>query len=440
MRRTPAIPPFWRKCRQGVLIDAFARNTFVNALIEGMREGRETGGLRFRRSGGDLGEVEPIERSRTEQSNTSIRIGGKAMLKGFRKLEQGTHPELEVGRFLTEVARFPNTPALLGSIERVDESGGATALCVVQALVPDAEDAWGHVLERTRTPVDPQLLALVGKLGQRTAEMHHALAVSIGRSSFQAGACHAGHRPRVGRSGAEPWRARRLDSLERALPRLDAEVRTKAEGLLARREELIRRFDDLAPKGLEVCRTRLHGDYHLGQVLVSRGDFFIIDFEGEPMRPLAERRAKHSPLRDVAGMLRSFAYAAATAKPERPEEWTATVTDAFMEAYKAAIPGAAGYPKDPAHADALLRLFLFEKALYEVGYELANRPDWVGIPLGGVLELLDRKPPSATPALDRLAERLGLELEYQSATGGDHPYPRARQARHADRPGLSRSR
>ena len=94
-----------------------------------MREGRETGGLRFRRSGGDLGEVDPIERSRTEQSNTSIRIGGKAMLKGFRKLEQGTHPELEVGRFLTEVARFPNTPALLGSIERVDETAAGPRRC-----------------------------------------------------------------------------------------------------------------------------------------------------------------------------------------------------------------------------------------------------------------------------------------------------------------------
>ena len=410
-------PAILAKVPQGFLIDAFARNTFVNALVEGMREGRETGGLRFRQSGGDLDDVEPIERSRTEQSNTSIRIGGKAMLKGFRKLEQGTHPELEVGRFLTEVAKFPNSPALLGSIERVGEDGGgATALCVVQALVPDAEDAWGYVLERTRTPADPELLKLVGKLGQRTAEMHHAMAAPSDDPAF---------RPEpVTQATVHEWveavrtMARKtLDSLERALPKLGPDVRPKAESLLARREELIRRFDDLAPKGLEVCRTRLHGDYHLGQVLVSRGDFFIIDFEGEPMRPLAERRAKHSPLRDVAGMLRSFAYAAATAKPERPDDWTAAVTDAFMDAYKAAIPGAAGYPKDPAHADALLSLFLFEKALYEVGYELANRPDWVGIPLGGVLELLDRKPASATPALDRLAERVGIELEYQSATG-----------------------
>jgi 4-alpha-glucanotransferase len=410
-------PAILAKVPQGFLIDAFARNTFVNALVEGMRDGREASGLRFRQSGGDLDEVEPIERLRTEQSNTSIRIGGKAMLKGFRKLEQGTHPELEVGRFLTEVAKFPNSPALLGSIERVDQDGGgATALCVVQALVPDAEDAWGYVLERTRTPADPELLKLVGKLGRRTAEMHHAMAAPSDDPAF---------RPEpVTQATVHEWveavrtMARKtLDSLERALPKLGPDVRPKAESLLARRDELIRRFDDLAPKGLEVCRTRLHGDYHLGQVLVSRGDFFIIDFEGEPMRPLAERRAKHSPLRDVAGMLRSFAYAAATAKPERPEQWTDAVTGAFMDAYKAAIPGAAGYPKDPAHADALLRLFLFEKALYEVGYELANRPDWVGIPLGGVLELLDRKPASATPALDRLAERVGIELEYQSATG-----------------------
>jgi 4-alpha-glucanotransferase len=182
-----------------------------------------------------------------------------------------------------------------------------------------------------------------------------------------------------------------------------------------RRDELIARFDALAPKDLEVSRTRLHGDYHLGQVLVSHGDVFIIDFEGEPMRPLVERRAKHSPLRDVAGMLRSFAYAAATAKPERADDWTRTVTATFLDAYRGAIAGAPGYPKDPAHADSLLRLFLFEKALYEVGYELANRPDWVAIPLKGVIGLLDEAPASTTPALDRLAERVGIELEYKNA-------------------------
>ena len=400
--------------RAGVLIDAFARDAFVRVLLA--RMAAESGGGKT-----VTAEAAPaIQRSRTEQSNTSIRIGGSAMLKGFRKLEPGIHPEVEVGRFLTGTAKFANTPALLGTIEQTDESGRPIALCVLQALVPDAEDAWGHVLERAKTPPGPDLLALVGRLGQRTAEMHHALATRTDDPAFRA-------EPVGGETIGEWVEAVRtmarttLASLERALPGLSPQVRGEAERLLARRDELMGRFDALAPRDLEVSRTRLHGDYHLGQVLVSRGDVFIIDFEGEPMRPLAERRAKHSPLRDVAGMLRSFAYAAATAKPDRPEDWTRTVTETFLTAYRKAVKGAPGHPGNPAHADSLLRLFLFEKALYEVGYELANRPDWVAIPLKGVTELLDGAPaspaPSSTPALDRLAERAGIELEYKNAAG-----------------------
>jgi len=417
--------------QEGVLIDAFARDAFVRALVARISagdpgKGAAEGGLVFRQTAAfgaladRLGANARIERSRTEQSNTSIRIGGAAMLKGFRKLAQGTHPELEVGRFLTEEARFSNTPALLGSIERTDGAGHTTALCVLQALVPDAEDAWGHVLERVKTPVDQETLTLIGRLGQRTAEMHHALATPTENPDFRPEPVT----PAILGEWVEAVRAMArttLDALQRSAPRLQSPLREKAEGLLARRDELIGRFEELAPRQPEVSRTRLHGDYHLGQVLVSHGDVFIIDFEGEPMRPLAERRAKHSPLRDVAGMLRSFAYAAATAKPERPEEWTATVSKAYLDAYRTAIAGAPGYPRDAAHADSLLRLFLFEKALYEVGYELANRPDWVGIPLQGVIDLLgDRKPAESTlakSALDRLAERMGIEPEYQSATG-----------------------
>ncbi|UEM22486.1 4-alpha-glucanotransferase [Skermanella mucosa] len=401
--------------RTGVLIDAFARDAFVRALLAQMAE--ESGG-----GNGVTAEAAPaIQRSRTEQSNTSIRIGSSAMLKGLRKLEPGLHPEVEVGRFLTGTAGFANTPALLGTIEQTDASGQPVALCVLQALVPDAEDAWGHVLERAKTtPPDPELLALVGRLGRRTAEMHHALASQTDDPAFQAEQVENGT---IGEwvEAVRTMARTTLASLERALPSLSPEVRGDAERLLSRRDELMGRFDALAPKDLEVSRTRLHGDYHLGQVLVSRGDVFIIDFEGEPMRPLAERRAKHSPLRDVAGMLRSFAYAAATAKPDRPEDWTRTVNAAFLDAYREAVKGAPGYPEDPAHADSLLRLFLFEKALYEVGYELANRPDWVAIPLKGVTELLDGVPASpaasATPALDKLAERAGIELEYKNAAG-----------------------
>ncbi|MGQ9370589.1 4-alpha-glucanotransferase [Azospirillum sp. ST 5-10] len=423
----------------GALRDAMGDDGFIQALLERLNTGAATAGLRFARTAAladqapALGAA-PLHRAGAEQSNTSVRVGDRAILKAFRKLEPGVHPEVEVTRFLTEVARFANTPRLLGWVEQPGAEA-ATTLFVLQELVPDAEDGWAHVTGRLRAALDAAagdapaaddgLLALMNRLGNRTAALHHALAVPTEDPAFRA--------EPVDDAVLEGWTeaVRRMAgtavaALRDALPGLDPAVAARARGLIDGEAAILARIDALAPRGVELRRMRLHGDFHLGQTLVTDDDVFLIDFEGEPMRPMAERRAKHCPLRDVAGMLRSIAYAAATARRGLADgaggageawmaRWEEEATRAFLAGYREAIAGCPGVPEDPAAADGLLTLFMLEKALYELGYELANRPDWLAIPLDGVLRLLEGAP--APRPLERLAERMGIETAYTDAAG-----------------------
>ncbi len=196
-----------------------------------------------------------------------------------------------------------------------------------------------------------------------------------------------------------------LDRLE-AHPDLPEEVQADVATLIDARPDLLRRFEQVADMAASGGRSRIHGDYHLGQVLVAQNDVAIIDFEGEPGRTLEERRAKSSPLRDVAGMLRSFDYAAALALERhvqgpgqiseaalaRAQQWQAETRAGFLAAYREHSRGASSLPEDPVLADALLELFLLQKAIYEIRYEMGNRPAWVHIPLRGVLDLLGAPP------------------------------------------------
>jgi len=417
---------------RGVLVDAFADDRFIRSLVDRIGAGddaRKISGLIFRRSGlldGSAREraaAAGIQRSTAEQSNTSIRVGD-IMLKGFRRLEPGIHPELEIGRFLTEVAGFKNAPALLGSVELVGPMGeGPTALCVLQALIPNQGDGWAYVLERMeivgegpddRDRAEQQLIALARRLGQRTAELHHAFGIDTDDMAFASEPVQADHL-------ADWTRALRasvgfvFEALTQARPRLGPASTHMADRLLRRREDLLAQIGDLMPAKVDVTKTRVHGDYHLGQVLVTDDDVFIIDFEGEPMRPLAERRGKHLPLRDVAGMLRSFQYAAASgARTVRTDEDAAVarlqacaqwMSATFLDAYGQAIRGCPSFPADIGQATDLLHLFLIEKALYEIGYELAHRPDWVDIPVAGVLAIVDGadSPGFSAPSADNPA-------------------------------------
>src|SRR6185436_6797176 len=204
-----------------------------------------------------------------------------------------------------------------------------------------------------------------------------------------------------------------FDALNQARSRLNYASQQAADRLLRRRQDLLAQIGDLMPAKVNVKRTRVHGDYHLGQALVADDDVFIIDFEGEPMRPLAERRGKHLPLRDVAGMLRSFQYAAASVARAiradddavaRLEACAGRMSATFLNAYARAIRGCPNFPTDLGQATGLLRLFLIEKALYEIGYELAHRPHWADIPLTAVLAIADG------------AESFGFSMR-----SGDHP-------------------
>ena len=411
--------------RTGLLYEAAAAAPFTIALVEGMREGlsipTECGRLEFSTTSAydrDVAfEVGEVRRLSAEQSNTSVAIGTKMMLKLLRRLQSGTHPEVEIGRFLTEEAKFENTPALLGVLEHVAEDGTRTALALLQDFVLNQGDAWTLMLEGLRRDFETVVLAPESEapipeeafkdhlpwadlLGRRTAEMHKAFAIPtddpafaaepFDRSDLEALADDARHQAERAFRGLEAVSAWAPGSASEALAGRRAEVETLIAELSSRR-----------PVG--AYKTRIHGDYHLGQVLAAEGDLFIVDFEGEPSRPVEVRRAKTTPMRDVAGMLRSFAYGAETVvreitarfgdSEERARNaafaWRGMIDAAFLEGYAATVADSRGAVTDPETHDRLLRLSLLAKALYEVDYEVNSRPDWIEIPARGVLNILD---------------------------------------------------
>lgn len=406
----------------GVLGDAFADEAFCRAVVEAIGSGRDVatarGMLRFRPTRryaaitGDAIAALPVTRPQTQSSNTIVTLGERLFLKGYRRLRPGMNPELEVGRFLTEVARFPNCAPLAGALEYVAGEGARMTLALLQGYVPNQGDGWTHTLdylkrfleqwrnaaEQPPTDVHGGYLSLIHTLGTRTAELHRALALRTGDAAFDP--------EPVGENDLADWRKRvreealgSLDLLERRLGELTLPPRTDAKALIRQREQLLARIDACAAPAGPALKIRYHGDYHLGQVLLTKNDFLIIDFEGEPARTFTERRAKHSPLRDLAGMLRSFNYAHCTALREGVQghedtarlaplarAWEEEVRRGFLEAYDEAARGSGLYASFEA-ARGLLALFEMEKAFYELRYEINSRPGWVAIPLHGILAL-----------------------------------------------------
>jgi predicted trehalose synthase len=321
----------------------------------------------------------PVRRIQGEQSNTSIVFGDALIVKCFRRLADGLNPDVEITRFLTDHTTFRNTPRLAGALEYVDGAGGGATLAMAQELVRDGRDGWEWLLERLAAG-DGALDAL-RRLGRRTAELHVALATPSSDPAF----------------GAEPITRADVTAWASALARQVAAARAAARS---------RALPDVPPGVADAlaglvgaAKIRHHGDFHLGQTLTLGGgeDFMLIDFEGEPLRPLEERRRKHTPLRDVAGMLRSFAYAAATSARAGRDVggWEHEARVAFVEGYRAAAEGAAFLPaSSEAFARAVAALEL-EKAAYEIVYEVNNRPGWLEIPVRGFV--------SATASLGRVA-------------------------------------
>jgi maltose alpha-D-glucosyltransferase/alpha-amylase len=432
-----------------LLHDALTEPAFCTALLDAVAGGEKfptrDAAVRwkpttaFAQLRGDPGYPLPVVRGPATSSNSLLFYGRRLLLKLFRRLEEGINPDFEVGRFLTERTSFDRIPRVAGSLVR--EAGDSLyTLGILQALVPNQGDGWAHAIDELGRyydratarmfgpdPVPPDARPLpelaesapppaaletidgylhsAATLGRRTAQMHLALASDATDPAFApeplADADMGGIRAET---LAQARRA--LEALAANLSRLPEEVAAPARGLLDNRAAVLDRLARERGAVPQAVKTRIHGDYHLGQVLWAGGDYVVIDFEGEPTRTVEERRAKFSPVRDVAGMLRSYHYAAfaglfAYAK-DRPGDfgrlrpwadlWFQWVSAAFLRAYLHAAGGAPFLPRDRAAFAELLDRFTLAKALYELAYELNNRPDWVRIPLGGVLRLLGERP------------------------------------------------
>jgi maltose alpha-D-glucosyltransferase/alpha-amylase len=429
----------------GVLCDATARGQFAHALLQATRvrlvmpgrsgELRSTALRELRQATVEQLSQLSARVGSAEQSNTSVVFGDRFIMKLFRRVEEGINPDVEVGRFLTERRAFAQVPGLAGFIEYRASGKPSASVAMVQRLVPNDGDGWawtleslstyadrclkrkgglpsdlnaeGSLLERSGKALPAGVAKLLGEylprvelLGRRTAELHLALASDAESPAFRPEPLTAMHQ----RSLYEAARGRLSQTLRLMEKNLDALPRPTADlarELTGRKKEIDQRFRRVLDQRLEAQLIRCHGDYHLGQVLVTASDFAIIDFEGEPARPLGERRLKRSPILDVAGMLRSFHYAAVTAgrderftraQRKKLEPWLSAwhgwTAAAYLQSYLGAIRNRGLVPGEPEPLGTLLDFFIMDKCLYEIGYEVNNRPAWVAIPLEGLHTLL----------------------------------------------------
>ncbi len=415
-----------RAAEVGYLTDGFALDAFTRNVIDAMRAERKmpfaNGQLEFSKTSllDELGLPDTLEirRLSAEQSNSSLIVDDKLVLKIVRKVLAGRHPEAEMTGFLT-ARGFANIAPLLGEVVRMDEAGVQHTVMLAQGFVRNQGDAWEWTLDYLKrvsadvSGIDDAAafedalsgyLALASAIGKRLAEMHAVLAGETDDPAFKP--------EPADRQAVDGWAegvVEQIDLAVQACKRVtdwpDEATRNLSTDFLDRADALRAAASRLsaAAAGL-ATQTRVHGDFHLGQVLVTPGDATLIDFEGEPAKTMAQRRAKSSPLRDVAGLLRSFDYAAASALAGRVpvsgqaverqvnlvELFRQTAGKAFLEAYRSVLHAAPTPWVEKQAERTLLDLFLLEKAAYEVRYEAANRPAWIGIPLAGLARVSER--------------------------------------------------
>jgi maltose alpha-D-glucosyltransferase/alpha-amylase len=432
---------------EGILYDAIANSDFRQMLLDliarrcnkKMGRGRLVArrGSRFAQMLGDSGLDVTSRVLKAEQSNTSVIYDSTFFLKLYRRIEEGVNPDVELSRHLTEQTNFANLPAFAGSLQWHRERAEPMTIALLLQQVPNESDGWSYTLdnversygyaltvkgklaEMSEQPVSifqvatdalppmvcdfigPVYLEMVALLGRRTAQLHRALA------SLSTG-------PEV---TPEPFsllyqkalyqsiRALTLKvfgELEHNRGTLGEEASPAVEAVLNQKKVILGRLRHITDRKIRAMKIRTHGDYHLGQVLYTGKDFVIIDFEGEPARSITERRLKQSALRDVAGMIRSFHYAAQRTIRLRitrqgsdvdylqpwADLWYTYVSGVFLNAYRQEVAGAEFVPADEKDFATLLRTFLIEKAVYEMGYELNNRPNWLMIPVRGIEKTL----------------------------------------------------
>lgn len=430
---------------EGVLQDAMRSDRFLRTLF-----GLVGGGGRFVGPFGEVwatptrafseghragGEALAPSVMKGEQSNTSVVYGNRYILKLYRRAEEGINPDLEIGRFLTERG-FPNIARVASALEHRAQGREPSTVVLLQDFLPNKGDAWrytldsreaylarasAHQTELEKAPVASTRLSesmtervpplardvigsyldMAALLGRRTGELHMALGQGDEDPNFSPEPLSESLRADLVTS-VESLIERYFSLLRDRFAALPAALHDRATQVLSLHTQVLTRVRAVRTRPLSCSLIRCHGDYHLGQVLFTGKDFIIIDFEGEPARPLRVRRMKACPLRDVAGMLRSYHYAAYAASmgrssrtPGEPSAatdlalrfWYRWVAATYLHAYLDATGKAAFLPRSSDDFYALLELFLLEKAAYELGYELNNRPDWVRIPLEGILQL-----------------------------------------------------
>ena len=405
--------------RLGLLTDAFALPTFAHCIIAALAAGREfknpEGTLRFQPTAAGLqplraGVEAEVNWLSAEQSNSSLTVGDTVMLKIFRRISAGQHPETEMSHYLTAQG-FANAPLLLGDIVQVADDGTPHTLAVALGFVRNQGDAWSWILDHLTRALDSlapndsefdvlsDCETIAAAIGARLGEMHAVLARETSDQAFAPTAADA--------NDAAGWARKTEERLDKAFAATNGmrdwsrnQDRERATELLKLRARIGTVIKQLAKSGSGTLMTRIHGDFHLGQVLVASGDAYIIDFEGEPATSIPERRAKTSPLRDVAGLLRSIDYAGAalidgtgigaapideTQRDRLIAEFRTRASRAFLKSYWTARGSGARTGERE-----LLDLFLIEKAAREITYEAANRPTWLGVPLAGLLSLARR--------------------------------------------------
>jgi maltose alpha-D-glucosyltransferase/alpha-amylase len=417
-----------RGANEGTLLDATAEPDFISVVLKNICAAQtivsNEASLEFRPTSAfvaapipDIKTIVPIDR---EQSNSSVIVDGKFVVKVLRRVTAGVHPEFEMGRYLADVAHFQNSPPLLGTVELVSGES-RTALCAVHAFIENQGDAWGIMgasLDRlideqrlvpdesaTDTSEMTSMLQRMRQIGRRTAELHRALSGYPDVSDFAPEPISQDDSARW--SDALISRAFHVtEMLEENVDRLDEPAKTLAQRLRNHREAICSHIAGLKGSNFTGSKIRVHGDFHLGQVLIAKDDAYILDFEGEPRQSLDQRRIKAPPARDVAGFLRSIDYATSTAIDRAPnitaEErsvlekrirgWGSRLSGTFWDSYREALAGIDNiWPTDATKAQELLNLFQLEKAFYEIEYEITNRPAWTHIPLEGTLRILTER-------------------------------------------------
>jgi len=432
---------------EGILFDSLFNHGFRDRIFEMIRRRKKLKGQSgtlyfypgkiFRQLLGTVGTTPGSRVLKAEQSNTSLIYEDRYFFKLYRRLDEGMNPDLEVTRFLTEKTKFTNLPPFAGAVEYRRPGSEPYVIGMLQGFVANQGDTWTYTLDTIKhyfdrllarkqdlkkipdtdislfdtgdDTVPDEIIDMIGGaylemallLGERTAELHRALSSDESDPSFAPEPFSLLYQRSVYQSMRSMTR-KVYQALGNNLKKLPENIREEAKFIYESEKAVIKSYEKILKKKIPVTKTRIHGDYHLGQVLFTGKDFIIIDFEGEPARPLSERKLKRSPFVDVAGMIRSFHYAVhaeyfnhIASRPEHAsrlepwlDPWYRCVGRTFLEAYFKTAGNAGFVPGDSSDLEILLQVFLLEKAVYELGYELNNRPEWLVIPFRGIKSIL----------------------------------------------------